>query len=106
MLSNYIRQRKLNRWGVMLLLLGVVFLSIAPFALAQSSDGHAEQTVNEFADFWTKMLTGPVSKIIAILLLVAAVLALFKGQPAAAIMCGVGFLVLMFIPRMIQGLFK
>ena len=106
MLRNYIRQRKPNRWAAAVLLLGVVFLSIAPFVLAQNSGDHAEQTVNEFADFWSKMLTGPVSKIVAILLLVSAVISLFKGQPAAAIMCGVGFLVLMFIPRMIQGLFK
>ena len=53
-----------------------------------------------------KILSGPVSKIIAVVLLLSAVLSLFKGQVGVAISCGVGFLLLMFIPKMITGLFK
>ena len=106
MLNKYVRQRRFYRFGAIALLSVVVFLCIAPFVFAQISGGQEEKTVNDFADFWVKILSGHVSKIIAVVLLLSAVLSLFKGQVGVAISCGVGFLLLMFIPKMITGLFK
>lgn len=104
--------QKLNRMKGLLRIFswGVLFMSVlaivVPIVYAQSSGGNEEKVVNEFADFMIKILSGPVSKIIATVLLLSAVVSLLKGNQGAAIACAVAFLILMFVPQLIKGMFK
>ena len=64
------------------------------------------QVVSDFANFIINILTGPVSKILGALLLIGGVIALLNGKQGVAIACGFGFMILMFIPKILEGLFK
>jgi len=87
------------------LTLGVLTL-IAPFVYAQIGTTQEQKVVSDFADFIINILTGPVSKILGAVLLIAGVIALLNGKQGVAIACGFGFMILMFIPKILEGLFK
>jgi hypothetical protein len=78
----------------------------APYALAQVDTSQQQQVVSDFATFIINILTGPVSKILGAMLLIGGVVALLNGKQGVAIACGFGFMILMFIPNILQGLFK
>lgn len=91
----------------MILMLAVGILSvIAPFVLADMSTSQEQQVVNDFATFIINILTGPVSKILGAILLIGGVAALLNGKHGIALACGFGFMVLMFIPKILQNLFQ
>lgn len=77
---------------------GVVYL--APSALALSGE---VQVVNEFAEFLITILTGPVSKILAAVILITGVVNLFQGKTNIAVGCAFAFLVLMFLPKLLES---
>lgn len=102
----------LNRRGFVLKVFAILcfivgaFAVIAPFVYADIGSGPEQKVVNDFADFIINILTGPVSKILGAVLLIAGVVSLLNGKQGVAIACGFGFMILMFIPRIMEGLFK
>jgi len=87
------------------LVLGIT-ATIAPYVLAQINTSQEQQVVGDFANFIINILTGPVSKILGAMLLIGGVIALLNGKQGMAIACGFGFMILMFIPKILEGLFK
>jgi hypothetical protein len=79
---------------------------ITPFIYAQISTSQEQQVIGDFATFIINILTGPISKILGAMLLIAGVLALLNGKQGLAIACGFGFMILMFIPKILEGLFN
>lgn len=92
-------------FGVLCLVLGLS-MALAPFVLAQISTTQEQQVVGDFATFIINILTGPVSKILGAILLIGGVIALLNGKQGVSIACGFGFLILMFIPKILEALFK
>lgn len=90
---------------VLCLVLGLS-MAMAPFVFAEISTTQEQQIVGDFATFIINILTGPVSKILGAILLIAGVIALLNGKQGVAIACGFGFMILMFIPKILEGLFK
>jgi len=105
-------RRDINRKRFMLKTLGVLCLvlgfsmAVAPYVLAEISTTQEQQVVGDFATFIINILTGPVSKILGAVLLIGGVIALLNGKQGMAIACGFGFMILMFIPKILEGLFK
>jgi len=95
----------LKTFAALCLVLGI-FTVIAPFVFAAIGTGQEEKVVADFADFIINILTGPVSKMLGAVLLIAGVIALLNGKQGVAIACGFGFMILMFIPKILEGLFK
>ena len=91
--------------AVLCLVLGLSILA-APYVFAQISTTQEQQVVSDFATFIINILTGPVSKILGAILLIAGVIALLNGKQGVAIACGFGFMILMFIPKILENLFK
>jgi len=92
-------------FAVLCLVLGLSMLA-APYVFAQISTTQEQQVVSDFATFVINILTGPVSKILGAILLIGGVVALLNGKQGVAIACGFGFMILMFIPKILEGLFK
>jgi len=92
-------------FAVLCLVLGLSMLA-APYVFAQISTTQEQQVVSDFATFIINILTGPVSKILGAILLIGGVVALLNGKQGVAIACGFGFMILMFIPKILEGLFK
>ena len=90
---------------ILCLVLGVT-ATIAPYVLAQINTSQEQQVVGDFANFIVNILTGPVSKILGALLLIGGVISLLNGKQGVAIACGFGFMILMFVPKILEGLFK
>lgn len=91
--------------AILCLVIGLMMATV-PYVLAEISTGQEQKVVNDFADFIINILTGPVSKILGAVLLIAGVASLLNGKQGVAIACGFGFMVLMFIPKILEGLFK
>ncbi len=104
--------RNINKKNLMLKTLAVLCLVlgfsmvVAPYVLADIDTTQQQQVVTDFATFIINILTGPVSKILGAILLIAGVIALLNGKQGVAIACGFGFMILMFIPKILEGLFK
>jgi len=92
-------------FGVLCLVLGVLAIS-SPHVLAQIDTSQEQQVVADFSTFIINILTGPVSKILGAMLLIGGVISLLNGKQGVAIACGFGFMILMFIPKILEGLFK
>jgi len=95
----------LKTFAVLCLVLGLS-MAVAPFVFAEISTTQEQQVVSDFATFIINILTGPVSKILGAILLIGGVIALLNGKQGVAIACGFGFMILMFIPKILEGLFK
>ena len=91
--------------AVLCLVLGLSIIA-APYVFAQISTTQEQQVVSDFATFIINILTGPVSKILGAVLLIGGVIALLNGKQGVAIACGFGFMILMFIPKILESLFK
>ncbi len=91
---------------VLFCLLAGLSLALAPYVLADISSSQEQQVVGDFATFIIDILTGPVSKILGAILLIGGVIALLNGKQGLALACGFGFMILMFIPKILEGLFK
>lgn len=106
-MSLHVNARKsVHRIFIILCLLLGVTATIAPYVLAQINTSQEQQVVGDFANFIVNILTGPVSKILGALLLIGGVMALLNGKQGVAIACGFGFMILMFVPKILEGLFK
>jgi len=92
-------------FGILCLAVGLL-ITLSPYLLAQVDTSQQQQVVNDFANFIINILTGPVSKILGALLLIGGVIALLNGKQGVAIACGFGFMILMFIPKILEGLFR
>ncbi len=95
----------LKTFAVLCLVLGLS-MAVAPFVFAEISTTQEQQVVSDFATFIINILTGPVSKILGAILLIGGVIALLNGKQGIAIACGFGFMILMFIPKILQNLFQ
>ena len=104
--------RDINRKRCMLKIFGVLCLILslsmvaAPYVLADIDTSQQQQVVGDFATFIINILTGPVSKILGAILLIAGVIALLNGKQEVAVACGFGFMILMFIPKILEVLFR
>ena len=106
-MSLHVNARKsVHRIFIILCLLLGITATIAPYVLAQINTSQEQQVVGDFANFIINILTGPVSKILGAMLLIGGVIALLNGKQGMAIACGFGFMILMFIPKILEGLFK
>jgi len=92
-------------FAVLCLVLGVAIATV-PYAFAEISTTQEQQVVSDFATFIINILTGPVSKILGAILLIGGVIALLNGKQGVAIACGFGFMILMFIPKILENLFQ
>ena len=95
----------LKTFAVLCLVIGFL-MTVAPYVLADIDTTQQQQVVGDFANFIINILTGPVSKILGAILLIGGVIALLNGKQGVAIACGFGFMILMFIPKILEGLFK
>ena len=95
-----------SRIALALFLTFGILVGLSPYLLAQVDTSQQQQVVSDFATFIINILTGPVSKILGAMLLIGGVVALLNGKQGVAIACGFGFMILMFIPNILQGLFK
>jgi len=96
-----VRRNFLNRAFACLSIVLALTLSIAPYVYA--AVGNEEEVVNDFADFLIKILTGPISKILAAVILISGVWALLQGRTNVAVACAFAFLILMFLPKLIES---
>ncbi|MDD4183073.1 MAG: hypothetical protein PHT53_04565 [Candidatus Omnitrophica bacterium] len=106
MLNQVEKKRFLLRSLALLCLISAALTMIAPFLYAEISTSQEQQVVGDFATFIINILTGPVSKILGAILLIAGVVALLNGKQGIALACGFGFMILMFIPKILEGLFN
>ncbi|MDD5584773.1 MAG: hypothetical protein PHV55_06940 [Candidatus Omnitrophica bacterium] len=106
MLNQVEKRRFLLRSLVFLCLFSAMVTIITPFIYAEISTTQEQQVVGDFATFIINILTGPISKILGAALLIAGVIALLNGKQGLAIACGFGFMILMFIPKILEGLFN
>ena len=95
----------LKTFTVLCLVLGFSMV-VVPFVFAQITTTQEQQVVSDFATFIINILTGPVSKSLGAILLIGGVGALLNGKHGIALACGFGFLILMFIPKILQNLFQ
>ncbi len=106
MLIRVDKKRFMLRFLVFLCLISTALTMFAPFIYAEISTSQEQQVVGDFATFIINILTGPVSKILGAILLIAGVVALLNGKQGIALACGFGFMILMFIPKILEGLFN
>ncbi len=106
MLNQVEKKRFVLRLLAFLCLLSAALTMVMPFVYAQISTSQEQQVVGDFATFIINILTGPISKILGAMLLIAGVLALLNGKQGLAIACGFGFMILMFIPKILESLFN
>ena len=62
------------------------------------------QATTDFSDRLIAILKGPVTKGLGALLLIVAVGGLLRGRHKLAISCGVAFVILLFLPILLQHL--
>jgi len=60
-----------------------------------------EAVVTDFADFMVRIIDSPISKILAVVILITAVVYLFRGDYAKAVAAGFAFAILIFLPQII-----
>ena len=103
---NINTKKRVLKVSIFLCLVLAIFAAVSPYVLAQVDTTQQQQVVSDFANFIINILTGPVSKILGAMLLIGGVVALLNGKQGVAIACGFGFMILMFIPKILEGLFK
>ena len=81
-----------------LALCGVILGSWTSNVFAQIADGAPETAVSGFSQRMVAMVNGPVAKLLGVVILLVGVASLLRGRHAVAMSCGVGFVVLLFLP--------
>ena len=76
----------------------VFFLAWVSDVLAQTP----EEVVNNFSTRMIDILKGPIAKILGAFILLVGVAALLRGRHKLAISCGLAFIVLLFLPILLQ----
>jgi type IV secretory pathway VirB2 component (pilin) len=102
MLRHIGNKKAMKIFGIFLLILGFCAVA-APFVHADLTGSEQQtQVVGDFADFMINILTGPIAKLLAAVLLISGVVALLNGKQAVAVSCAFAFLILMFIPQLLK----
>ena len=82
-----------------LVLLAVGLLGVSwSFANTEAAKG----IVEDFSDFFLDILEGPIAKLLAAFILITGVVNIFQGKMGVAVGCGGAFLLLMFLPKLIE----
>ncbi len=84
-------------WGIF-----IVVLFMATKAYAQNSGGDAVEAVNDFSQQIVLLLKGPIAKILGAIVLLGGVAALLRGRHHIAIACAAAFIVLLFLPMLLE----
>ena len=81
-----------------LIMWNVFFLTWVSEALAQTP----EEVVNSFSTRMIDILKGPIAKVLGAFILLMGVASLLRGRHKLAISCGLAFIVLLFLPILLQ----
>ena len=90
----------MKRFFNLVLLSFLLLISLQHPVFSQAED--PEQVVSQNADKIITILKGPVSKLLAAIILLAGVAGLLRGRHKIALSCGVAFVVLLFLPIILQ----
>lgn len=60
-----------------------------------------EVVVNDFADYVVRLVDNPISKILAVIILITAVFYLFQAEYGKAVAAALAFGILIFLPQII-----
>ena len=85
-------------------LTSILFLmafAVPGLALAQAQ-GDPMSVVSDFSKQAIDILKGPIAKILAALILLAGVGGLLRGRHQLAISCGAAFVILLFLPILLE----
>ncbi len=86
----------------------ILFLTafaVPGLALAQAQ-GDPMSVVSDFSTQAIAILKGPIAKILAALILLAGVGGLLRGRHQLAISCGAAFVILLFLPLLLEQVAK
>ena len=83
------------------MLIVFILMFFAGNAWAQSAS-NPETVVTTFSDQMLTILKGPITKLLAALILLAGVGGLLRGRHQLAISCGVAFIILLFLPVLLE----
>ncbi|MBI4309630.1 MAG: hypothetical protein HY591_04795 [Candidatus Omnitrophica bacterium] len=61
-----------------------------------------EEVVNSFSTRMIDILKGPIAKVLGAVILLAGVASLLRGRHKLAVSCGLAFIVLLFLPILLQ----
>ncbi len=82
----------------MFILLHVFMLSVVSSVLADDP----EQTVTDFSQKTVLILKGPIAKLLGAVILLTGVASLLRGRHKLAISCAVAFVMLLFLPILLE----
>ena len=87
--------------------LTILFLTIGflpGLALAQATGGGGDpmSVVSDFSTQMIAILKGPIAKILAAFILLAGVGGLLRGRHKLALSCGAAFVILLFLPILLE----
>ncbi len=86
---------------LLLVLTGMILTNVSAFA-DDAVQQAATSQFNSGADWIISMITGPIGKIVGAVFLLAAVGQLIKKEVIAALLCGIAFLILVFMPQILS----
>jgi len=79
-----------------------MLISVNNLVFAQDATQQAATTqFNSGADWIISMITGPICKVIGAVFLFVALGNLLKKEIVAALLCGIAFLILIFMPQIL-----
>ena len=88
-------------------ILTILFLTVSflpGLALAQTAGGSGDpmSVVSDFSTQMIAILKGPIAKILAAVILLAGVGGLLRGRHKLALSCGAAFVILLFLPILLE----
>ncbi len=90
---------------VLTFVLFLTALCLPGLALAQAQ-GDPMSVVSDFSTQMIAILKGPIAKILAALILLAGVGGLLRGRHKLALSCGAAFVILLFLPILLEQVAK
>ena len=69
-------------------------------------NGEPLSVVTDFATQMIAILKGPIAKVLAALILLAGVAGLLRGRHKLALSCGAAFVILLFLPILLEQVAK
>ncbi len=86
---------------VLTLILFLTVFVVPGLALAQAQ-GDPGSVVSDFSTKMITILKGPITRILAALVLLAGVGGLLRGRHQLALSCGAAFVILLFLPILLE----
>ncbi len=81
----------------------VIFLTWIQNVLADTAgSGDPKGVMTDFSTQMVDILKGPITKILAALILMGGVAALLRGRHKIAVSCGLAFIILLFLPFLLE----